>query len=91
MSLKHKNTYLICSDDEHPNWKNGDDYINGCAFENDLASAISLAIVAAKSTGVGFIVQFKNSAFITRDNETTTIEIKPTDNSVRSILSRFNR
>jgi hypothetical protein len=85
---KHKNTFLICSDDERPHWKKGDEFINGFECINDLLSAISLAIMASKSTGASFIVQFKNAAYITKNNETTTLEVRPADNSVRTVLLR---
>ena len=87
-TLQDKNIFLVCSDDEHPRWKEGDEFINGCELTNDLKQAISIAILSAKSTGSNFIVQFKNSAFINSKNETETIEVKPSDNSVRRVLAR---
>ena len=72
--------YLVCADDRCHNWRKGDEFINGFEMYNDLNQAAYRAIICAKSSGCGFIVQDRNTL---KNNECDTYEISPTDTNFR--------
>jgi hypothetical protein len=87
---KHCNHYIVYSDDEQLEkeaWIKADEFLNGFETFFDLNEALSRAIVAAKSTGVPFVVQPRNSASIDCDSMTNVCIVNPTDNSVRQLLN----
>ena len=87
---QHCNYFIVFPDDEHKNfdeWKKADERVSGFDCSFDLKRAISMAIVLAKETRVTFLVQPRNKAAVFIDGAVNTYIIKPSTNSVRSIIN----